>query len=109
MEEVIIQERNPSIVEADGASAEPGLYDGLRAAGGFLRHAFGKESTESLNSPGACTNVMCVRFWQSIRQAVRKNNVYGWTAKLGLLAIAHEAKEMGVQLKATHHVDAENN
>ncbi|MNL25382.1 Glutamate-cysteine ligase [compost metagenome] len=100
VEEVIIQEGIPSIVEAEGASAEPVIYMiGCELAGGFLRTHSEKNSTESLNSPGAVYKRLCVSDLAINTPGCPQENVYGWTAKLGLLAIAHEAKEMGVQFK----------
>jgi glutamate--cysteine ligase len=100
VEEVIIQEGIPSIVEADGASAEPVIYMiGCELAGGFLRTHSEKNATESLNSPGAVYKRLCVSDLAINTPGCPQENVYGWTAKLGLLAIAHEAKEMGVQFK----------
>lgn len=100
VEEVIIQEGIPSIVEADGASAEPCIYMiGSDLAGGFLRTHSEKSSTESLNSPGAVYKRMCVSDLAINTKGCPQENVYGWTAKLGLLAIAHEAQELGATFK----------
>lgn len=100
VEEVIIQEGIPSIVQADGASAEPVIYMiGSDLAGGFLRTHAEKNSTESLNSPGAVYKRLCVSDLAINTPGCPQENVYGWTAKLGLLAIAYEAKEMGAEFK----------
>lgn len=100
VEEVIIQEGIPSIVEDEGASAEPVIYMiGSELAGGFLRTHSEKSSTESLNSPGAVYKRLCVSDLAINTPGCPQENVYGWTAKLGLLAIAYEAKEMGAQFK----------
>ncbi|MEN0057559.1 MAG: glutamate--cysteine ligase [Bdellovibrio sp.] len=100
VEEVIIQEGIPSIVQADGASAEPVIYMiGSNLAGGFLRTHAEKSSTESLNSPGAVYRRLCVSDLAINTPGCPQENVYGWTAKLGLLAIALEAKEMGADFK----------
>ncbi|MFS4459081.1 glutamate--cysteine ligase [Bdellovibrio sp. HCB2-146] len=100
VEEVIIQEGIPSIVQADGASAEPVIYMiGCELAGGFLRTHSEKSSTESLNSPGAVYKRLCVSDLAINTPGCPQENVYGWTAKLGLLAIGYEAKEMGVVFK----------
>lgn len=100
VEEVIIQEGIPSIVQADGASAEPVIYMiGCELAGGFLRTHSEKSSTESLNSPGAVYKRLCVSDLAVRAEGCPQENVYGWSAKLGLLAIALEAEEMGVQFK----------
>lgn len=95
--EVIIQEGIPSIVTAESASAEPVIYMvGCELAGGFLRTHAEKSSTESLNSPGAVYKKLCVTDLYDDRQKCPKENVYGWSAKLGLLAIGLEAEEMKV-------------
>ena len=100
VEEVIIQEGIPSIVQADGASAEPVIYMiGCELAGGFLRTHSEKSSTESLNSPGAVYKRLCVSDLAINTPGCPQENVYGWTAKIGLLAIGYEAKEMGVDFK----------
>ncbi|MGZ3773533.1 MAG: glutamate--cysteine ligase [Pseudobdellovibrionaceae bacterium] len=100
VEEVIIQEGIPSVVQADGASAEPVIYMvGSDLAGGFLRTHAEKNSTESLNSPGAVYKRLCVSDLAINTPGCPLENVYGWTAKLGLLAIAQEAREMNVTFK----------
>ncbi|MES3039487.1 MAG: glutamate--cysteine ligase [Bdellovibrionota bacterium] len=100
VEEVIIQEGIPSIVQSDGASAEPVIYMlGCELAGGFLRTHAEKDATESLNSPGAVYKKLCVTDLQVKPEGCPMENVYGWSAKLGLLAIGLEAQEMGVQFK----------
>lgn len=100
VEEVIIQEGIPSVVISDSASAEPVIYMvGCELAGGFLRTHSEKSSTESLNSPGAVYKKLCVTDLLDDRSNCPRENVYGWTAKLGLLAIGLEAKELGVVYK----------
>lgn len=100
VEEVIIQEGIPSIVTSDSVSAEPVIYMiGCELAGGFLRTHSEKSSTESLNSPGAVYKKLCVSDLADDRTNSPKENVYGWTAKLGLLAIGLEAHEMNVKYK----------
>jgi glutamate--cysteine ligase len=101
VEEVIIQEGIPSIVQADNASAEPVIYMiGCELAGGFLRTHADKSSTESLNSPGAVYKKLCVSDLMVKPEGCPMENVYGWSAKLGLLAIGLEADEMNVEFKA---------
>lgn len=98
IEQVIIQEGIPSIVTADEASAEPVVYMiGCELAGGFLRTHAEKSSTESLNSPGAVYKKLCVTDLYDKRMQCPKENVYGWSAKLGLLAIGLEADEMNIK------------
>lgn len=100
VEEVIIQEGIPSIVQAESASAEPVIYMiGCELAGGFLRTHSEKGSTDSLNSPGAVYKRLCVSDLAVRAEGCPQENVYGWSAKLGLLAIAMEAEEMGVEFK----------
>lgn len=100
VEEVIIQEGIPSVVKAENVTAEPVIYMiGCELAGGFLRTHAEKDGTESLNSPGAVYKKMCVSDLAVDPKGCPKENVYGWSAKLGLLAIAREAREMGVVFK----------
>ena len=100
VEEVIIQEGIPSIVQTENASAEPVIYMiGCELAGGFLRTHSEKGSTDSLNSPGAVYKRLCVSDLAVRAEGCPQENVYGWSAKLGLLAIALEAEEMGVEFK----------
>lgn len=97
VQEVIIQEGIPSRVQSDGASAEPVIYMiGPELAGGFLRTHSEKGSTDSLNSPGAVYKKLCVSDLNVSLQGSPLENVYGWTARLGLLAIGLEAEQMGV-------------
>lgn len=100
VEEVIIQEGIPSIVQAAGVTAEPTLYlFGCQLAGGFLRTHSEKGPTESLNSPGAVYKRLCVSDLKISVEEHPLENVYGWTARLGILAIGREAREMGVEYK----------
>ena len=92
---------NDAAAPADSASAEPVIYMvGCELAGGFLRAHSEKSSTESLNSPGAVYKKLCVSDLYDDRMNCPKENVYGWTAKLGLLAIGLEAQEMGIKYKS---------
>lgn len=98
VEEVIIQEGVPSRVQAGDATAEPVIYMvGCELAGGFLRTHAEKNATESLNSPGAIYKRLCMADLLIKPEQCMMENVYGWSAKLGLLAIGLEAQEMGVQ------------
>jgi glutamate--cysteine ligase len=98
--EVIIQEGISSRVQADGLTAEPVIYMiGCQLAGGFLRSHAEKSSTESLNSPGAVYKRLCVSDLNISLEGHPLENVYGWSARLGLLAIALEAAEMKVEFK----------
>ncbi len=100
VEEVIIQEGIPSIVQAAGVTAEPTLYlFGCQLAGGFLRTHSEKGPTESLNSPGAVYKRLCVSDLKISVEEHPLENVYGWASRLGVLAIGREAKEMGVEYK----------
>lgn len=97
VEEVIIQEGVPSIVQAEGITAEPTLYlFGCQLAGGFLRTHSEKGPTESLNSPGAVYKRLCVSDLKISVEGHPLENVYGWISRLGVLAIGREAREMGI-------------
>lgn len=101
IEQVIIQEGIPSIVTSDQASAEPVIYMiGCELAGGFLRTHAEKSSTESLNTPGAVYKKLCVTDLYDKRAACPKENVYGWSARLGLLAIGLEAQDMNIEFSS---------
>lgn len=101
VEEVIIQEGIPSRVKADNVTAEPVIYMvGCQLAGGFLRTHAEKDATESLNSPGAVYKKLCVSDLLVKPEECLLENVYGWSAKLGLLAIGREAAEMKVEYKS---------
>ena len=98
--DVIIQEGIPSQVRSDGVSAEPVIYMiGKELAGGFLRTHAEKDATESLNSPGAIFKRLCMSDLIVSLEGHPLENVYGWSARLGLLAIAAEAREMKVEFQ----------
>ena len=95
VQQVIVQEGIPSAVRSDGITAEPVIYTvGCDLAGGFLRTHAEKDATESLNSPGAVFKKLCVSDLQTSLTNSPLENVYGWSARLGLLAIAHEARDL---------------
>ncbi len=100
IEAVIIQEGIPSVVTSENASAEPVIYMiGCELAGGFLRTHADKSSTDSLNSPGAVYKKLCVTDLMDNRSQCPYENVYGWSAKLGLLAIGLEAQDMNIEFE----------
>ena len=91
--EVVIQEGIPSNLKKDSAIAEPVLYMiGEELAGGFLRTHKKKDSHQSLNSPGAIYKRLCLSDLKVQAQGCLLENVYGWLAKIGLLAITKEAE-----------------
>ena len=98
--EVIIQEGVPSFVLSESSVAEPVLYlIGNELAGGFLRTHKSKGVVDNLNSPGAVYKRLCVSDLKINVQNCPLENVYGWVAKLGVLALAREIKSKG------HHPD----
>ncbi len=101
VEEVIVQEGVPSTTKAEGGiTAEPAVYMiGCQLAGGFLRTHAEKGPTESLNSPGAVYKRMCVSDLKVSVEGHPMENVYGWVAKLGVLAVGFEAQSMNVEFK----------
>ena len=89
---MIIQEGIPSVLKKDEATAEPVLYMiGDELAGGFLRTHEKKNSYQSLNSPGAVYKRLCLSDLKVRAEGCVPENVYGWLAKIGLLAITQEA------------------
>ena len=100
VEEVILQEGVPTSTRAEGATAEPAVYMvGCRLVGGFLRTHAEKDETESLNSPGAVYKRLCVTDLKVSVEGHPLENVYGWIAKLGVLAIGMESASMKVQYR----------
>lgn len=91
--EVIIQEGLPTRFHSEEGSAEPTVYMvGDQLIGGFLRTHSEKSKNESLNSPGAVFKRLCVTDFKVNMKSCPMENVYGWLAKVGALAIAHEIK-----------------
>ncbi|OQW50523.1 MAG: glutamate--cysteine ligase [Proteobacteria bacterium SG_bin7] len=91
--EVIIQEGISTAVLSDGMTAEPAIYlIGCQLAGGFLRVHKEKGPQENLNSPGAVYKKLCVSDLEINIHGRLLENVYGWVARLGLLAIGREYK-----------------
>ncbi len=97
IQEVVIQEGIRTTVRADEATAEPAIYMiGCHLAGGFLRAHSEKSETESLNSPGAVYRRLCLSDLNIDVEGRPLENVYGWIARLGMLAIGREIREMGI-------------
>jgi glutamate--cysteine ligase len=99
--EVIIQEGVPTTTQAEGGkTAEPVIYMiGCQLAGGFLRAHGEKSVEESLNSPGAVYQRLCISDLQVKLEGCSQENTYGWLARLSFLSVAIEAKELGVDFK----------
>ncbi|MBK7844027.1 MAG: glutamate--cysteine ligase [Bdellovibrionales bacterium] len=96
--EVIIQEGIPTRIVTESETAEPSIYMiGCHLAGGFLRAHSKKGPNESLNSPGVVFKKLCVSDLRVAIEGASMENVYGWLAKLGFLAIAYEAKQSKVE------------
>mgnify|MGYP003393552962 CR=1 FL=1 len=96
--EVIVQEGISSVVAADGVVAEPAIYMlGCGLAGGFLRAHSEKGPQDSLNSPGAVYKRMCVSDLQVSVEGHPMEKVCGWDARIGLLAVGREARQMNVE------------
>jgi glutamate--cysteine ligase len=99
--EVIIQEGIPTTVQAAGGkTAEPAIYMiGCQLSGGFLRTHSEKGDDDSLNSPGAVYQRLCMADLDIKLEGCSMENAYGWLARLAFLAVAQEAKELGVEFK----------
>lgn len=109
IEDVILQEGIPSTLQADGATAEPVIYMiGCELAGGFMRTHAEKSSTESLNSPGAVYKRLCVADLAVNVEGSPLENVYGWSARLGLLAIGMEARALNVNFRGIKSVNGQS-
>lgn len=102
--EVIIQEGIPTMTLAEGGkTAEPVIYMiGCQLAGGFLRAHGEKGADESLNSPGAVFQRLCLADLNVKLEGCPMENSYGWIARLSFLSVAKEAQELGVEFKDYH-------
>lgn len=101
---VILQEGIPTIVKDNNNTAEPAIYMiGDRLAGGFLRVNERKGPDENLNAPGAVFSRLCVSDLEFNHQGRMMENVYGWIARLSVLAVGREFQNKGIELcsKAT--------
>ncbi len=93
-DEVIIQEGIPTKYVGDYGTAEPAIYMvGQKLCGGFLRSHSQKGPSDSLNSPGAVYKRLCISDLKVDTSKCPMENVYGWAAKIGMLAIAREFYE----------------
>ena len=93
--ELIIQEGIASHLKKKGFVAEPVLYlIGARLAGGFLRTHGEKGARDNLNSPGAVYRSLCISDLEIEVEGKPRENVYGWIAHLGVLAVAYELRRM---------------
>ncbi len=99
--EVIIQEGVPTKVQGEGGrTAEPVMYMiGCQLAGGFLRSHSEKNDEQSLNSPGAVFQRLCIADLKIKLEGCPMENSYGWIAKLAFLSVAKEAQELGVDFR----------
>lgn len=104
--EVIIQEGVPTTVHAEGGkTAEPVIYMiGCRLVGGFLRAHGEKADDDSLNSPGAVYQRLCMSDLDLKMEGCPMENSYGWVARLAFLSVAQEARELGVEFRNYKHV-----
>ena len=94
--ELIIQEGVPtSVADREGLTAEPVIYmSGAELAGGFLRSHRKKNERSNLNSPGAVYKRLCISDLEVKISGCIMENVYGWTARLGLLAVMEEMRRL---------------
>ncbi|MGE4130108.1 MAG: glutamate--cysteine ligase [Bdellovibrionales bacterium] len=99
--EVIVQEGIPTTTQGEsGQVAEPVIYMiGCQLAGGFLRTHQEKSDDDSLNSPGAVYQKLCVSDLAIKLSGCPMENTYGWIAKLSFLAVAKEARELDVPFR----------
>lgn len=99
IEAVILQEGIPTIVKDQENTAEPAIYMiGDRLAGGFLRVNERKGPEENLNAPGAVFSRLCVSDLEFNHQGRMMENVYGWIARLSVLAVGREFQNKGIEL-----------
>ena len=93
--ELILQEGISSLMKKEGAVAEPVIYlIGSALAGGFLRTHKQKGIKDNLNSPGAVYRTLCVSDLKIEVEGKPMENVYGWIAYIGAIALAYEFQSM---------------
>ena len=96
--ELIIQEGIASDLKQEGSVAEPVIYlIGSRLTGGFLRTHKAKGMRDNLNSPGAVYRTLCISDLEIEVEGKPMENVYGWIARLGGLALAYELQSISPQ------------
>ena len=92
--QLILQEGIPTILQNAQESVEPAIYMiGSKLVGGFLRTHRKKGVRENLNSPGAVYKKLCMSDLKVEIEGRDEENVYGWIAKLAVLALAFEMKK----------------
>ncbi len=93
--ELIIQEGISSHLKTKGSVSEPVIYlIGGDLVGGFLRTHKDKGTKDNLNSPGAVYRTLCVSDLEIEVEGNPMENVYGWVAYLGVLALAYETQHL---------------
>ena len=91
--ELILQEGISTILTNSNERLEPVIYMvGNNLVGGFLRAHKQKGIKENLNSPGAVYRKLCMSDLTVEIEGRLEENVYGWIAKLAVLALAFELK-----------------
>ena len=92
--QLILQEGIPTILKDSKESAEPAIYMiGSKLVGGFLRTHKKKGVKENLNSPGAVYKKLCMSDIHIKVEGKKEENVYGWIARLAVLALGFEIKK----------------
>lgn len=93
--ELILQEGVSSHLKTKGAVSEPVIYlIGSHLVGGFLRAHKDKGAKDNLNSPGAVYRTLCVSDLEIEVEGNPMENVYGWVAYLGVLALSYETQNL---------------
>ena len=96
----MIQEGIPTVFSTEDETAEPSIYMiGYNLAGGFLRAHSKKGPKDNLNSPGAIYKRLCISDLKLKALECPMENVCGWVAKLGSIAIAMEAEQLNINFK----------
>ena len=102
IKELIIQEGIPTSLKDDTqkSSVEPVIYMlGSELTGGFLRGHEQQGYKANLNSPGAVYRTLCVSDLEIEVRGHVMENVYGWIAKLGVLALIAEIEKRSLDFR----------
>lgn len=100
IKELIIQEGIPTILGDEEQNVEPVIYTvGSQLMGGFLRGHNKKGARGNLNSPGSVYKKLCMSDLEMSIDGHTLENVYGWVAKIGVLALIAEIRNHNLDFR----------
>lgn len=102
-DEMILQEGILTALHTqDNKSAEPVVYViGNQVTGAFLRSHKKKDQKANLNRPGSVFRRLCISDLEIKMKGLVMENVYGWLARLGSLALYQEMNNCSKNFKTS--------